>query len=426
MKKIFLFLLIPVFLFSCKVKEKKTASQVAENKAVEVLKQTDRPHVNTVEGKYNFVDSLSARVFLRLNISKKGELMSLEDLNQAFSVQWILQTDFGIREKLKSGKLAFIPELASTDGQYQYLIFEIPRLREYSGAILLVEFVHPQSGTKFNFDIAIDFNATRSNTRFEIYNPNDLKIPRFHAYVHTNEPVVIKSIQQGGEPLQLIRYTNYSKPALSPMSGNKRDPMSEFDIMESMEVKDGQTITLTEPGMYVLTQDVGKLSDGYGFLVTDSRYPRMANPNVLKEAVAYMSTSKEIEGFSDYDSAKDGLDMYFLKLAGGNEELAKKIIRNYFKRIEEANEIFTTYKEGWKTDRGMVYTIMGPPSQVQRNRTREVWTYSKKKNTSEVIYTFYRRPNIFTDQNYELVRYPEYSAFWFPYVEEWRTGKVGE
>ena len=85
-----------------------------------------------------------------------------------------------------------------------------------------------------------------------------------------------------------------------------------------------------------------------------------------------------------------------------------------------------TYKEGWKTDKGMIYLVLGPPSRIQRNGLREVWLYSQSANFSEIIFTFYRKPNQFSEDHYELVRYPEYGAYWYPFVEAWRTGSVLE
>ena len=410
-------------LSACKVREKKPAEAVVKE---ETPRQVDKPVVNSVTGRYNFIDSTAARVFIKTNITLLGERMSMEKLNESFRVQWALQTDFGIREKISAGKLAFTPEFARASGDACLLSFEIPRAKEYAGGILLVEFIHPASGTKFSYDMAIDFTAKRTNTRYEIYKTAGDHIPDFLPYIYSGESFVIKSVKPSSEPLYLIRYRNKSRPALSPMSGTKRTAESEFEIAESLEVKDREPITLTETGMYVLTRTPDEVTDGYGFLVVDKRYPRDTRPEILKEALAYMSTSKEIESSATYDSGKDAMDMYFLNLARGDQELARKIIRSYYKRVEEANEFFTTYKEGWKTDKGMVYVIMGPPARVQRNRTREVWLYSQNRNTSEIIYTFYKKPNVFSEQNYELVRYPEYSAFWYPYVESWRTGKAAE
>ncbi len=421
MKRGILFLVLITAFSACKVKEKKPAQTVVKE---ETPRHIDKPTVNSVTGKYNFIDSVSARVFIKAHITLLGEKMSLQKLNESFRVQWVLQTDFGIREKIGTGKLAFTPEFARPSGDSYLLRFDIPRVREYTGGILLVEFIHPASGTKFSYDMAVDFTAKRSNTRYEIYKNGAEDIPDFLPYIYDGESFVVRSVKPSSEPLFLIRYRNNSKPALSPMSGTKRTAESEFEIAETLEIKDREPVTLPEPGMYVLTQNPDDVKDGYGFLVVDQRYPRDTRPETLKEALAYMSTSKEIESSGTYDSGKDAMDMYFLNLAKGDQNLARKIIRSYYKRVEEANEFFTTYKEGWKTDKGMVYIIMGPPARVQRNRTREVWLYSQNRNTSEIIYTFYKKPNVFSEQNYELVRYPEYSAFWYPYVESWRTGKA--
>ncbi|MBX2953763.1 MAG: GWxTD domain-containing protein [Leadbetterella sp.] len=423
MKRGLLFLVLIAAFSGCKVREKKPAAAVVKEEAP---RNVEKPIVNSVAGKYNFVDSTSARVFIKTHITLLGEKMSMEKLNESFRVQWALQTDFGIREKISTGKLAFTPEFARPSGDSYLLSFDIPRIKEYTGGILLVEFIHPASGTKFSYDMAVDFTAKRSNTRYEIYKSLSYEVPDFQSYIYSGESFVIKSLKPSAEPLFLIRYRNNAKPALSPMSGTKRAAESEFEIAETLEIKDRVPLTLAETGMYVLTQNPEDVKDGYGFLVVDKRYPRDTRPETLKEALVYMSTSKEIESSATYDSGKDAMDMYFLNLAKGDQELARKIIRSYYKRIEEANEFFTTYKEGWKTDKGMVYVIMGPPARVQRNRTREVWLYSQSRNTSEIIYTFYKKPNVFSEQNYELVRYPEYSAFWYPYVESWRTGKAAE
>ncbi len=83
-------------------------------------------------------------------------------------------------------------------------------------------------------------------------------------------------------------------------------------------------------------------------------------------------------------------------------------------------------KEGWKTDKGMIFIIMGPPDRVQRSKDREVWVFSQRANFSEINFTFNRRPNQFVDDHYELQRYVEYQPIWYPMVEAWRTGAVRE
>jgi GWxTD domain-containing protein len=53
----------------------------------------------------------------------------------------------------------------------------------------------------------------------------------------------------------------------------------------------------------------------------------------------------------------------------------------YYARIEYANRHFSRYREGWRTDMGLVYILLGPPSNVERypfqidEKPEEVWQY---------------------------------------------------
>jgi GWxTD domain-containing protein len=53
----------------------------------------------------------------------------------------------------------------------------------------------------------------------------------------------------------------------------------------------------------------------------------------------------------------------------------------YYSRVEYANRHFTHYREGWRTDMGMIYIIFGPPNDVSRHpfevdsKPYELWRY---------------------------------------------------
>ena len=55
----------------------------------------------------------------------------------------------------------------------------------------------------------------------------------------------------------------------------------------------------------------------------------------------------------------------------------------YFKRVDYANDHFRAgFKDGWKTDRGRVFIVYGPPDEVERHTNEvntkpyEIWTYN--------------------------------------------------
>ena len=61
--------------------------------------------------------------------------------------------------------------------------------------------------------------------------------------------------------------------------------------------------------------------------------------------------------------------------------IENEVFNEYYRRISFSNEKFKTYMEGWKTDMGMVYILLGPPNNVERHpfeydsKPYEIWEY---------------------------------------------------
>jgi GWxTD domain-containing protein len=161
---------------------------------------------------------------------------------------------------------------------------------------------------------------------------------------------------------------------------------------------------------------------GIGFLITDRAYPKLRRIDDVLAALVYISTNEELSEISSSQNKKTALDNYWLRL-GGNEENARRMIRIFYQRVEHANRYFTTYKEGWKTDMGMIYIIFGEPSGLNRTTNGEEWEYrTSGKNT--IRFTFQPKANQFTGLHYELVRSARYRDTWYEYVDRWRHGLV--
>jgi hypothetical protein len=116
------------------------------------------------------------------------------------------------------------------------------------------------------------------------------------------------------------------------------------------------------------------------------------------------------------------LDNFWLKL-GGNEENTRRMIKLYYQRVEYANRQFTSYKEGWKTDMGMIYIVFGEPLNVLKSGQAQTWVYDLG-NREEARFTFIERPNQFTGKHFELQRNARYREPWYASVEKWRLGLV--
>lgn len=425
------YLIIALLAFAaCKSTQKVKTGSVAgsertprANNAVDVVEK--QPVISTVNTRYVVVDSSSVNIYLELAV----ENFPLNEMVQnrfatRYRVNWLLVNDYSIRDRIKNGKVELDEKSFSHKDGKIYISYQIPRAKDINNAVLITEFVDISASKKFTIDVPIDFIDARFQNRYGLYK-TDSKLPTFDNYIKMGENITFNAAKGYERPFYLIKYEGDNFPARSPMSTTKPSVVS-FNQESAVIQTTGKPFKLDKPGLYFAVEDTADISRGSGFYVVDTRYPRMTMPDELVEPIIYISTNKEVEEIEAAADKKDALDLFFLKITDGNQSLSKEIIKTYYRRITTSNELFTSYKEGWKTDKGMVYVVLGPPSKVQRFRDREVWLYSQSGNFSEIIFTFYRTNNQFTDNYYELVRYPDYKQYWYPYVEAWRNGRIIE
>jgi len=162
--------------------------------------------------------------------------------------------------------------------------------------------------------------------------------------------------------------------------------------------------------------------------VKNASFPSMSALDDLIDALTYIAFDDEIEYILDARDPmerKRRFDAFWGSLVT-NRNLAANLIRLYYERIEEANLFFTAYKEGWKTDRGMIYTILGPPIYIDKRVDVEIWHYSYGDRDPANTFVFERAIRHGNDpfENYILQRRPYYQYEWSRAVDRWREGEV--
>jgi GWxTD domain-containing protein len=289
-------------------------------------------------------------------------------------------------------------------------------------AVVWFQVTDNKTSQKIRNDVVLRFNTNRFSDQFAVFGPEG-DLPFVKHYFYIQDSLQIKDLRNTSKTINVTRYKHDFDPALSPMATAGKNVAKTLDIDTSFTMPTGKVFALSQPGLYFFQDDTSAAS-GMGLLVVDKRFPRMTRPEELVKPLIYISTNNEIKDLSTTSAPKKTLDTYWLRLTNNNESKARRTIRAYYRRVTQANGLFTTYKEGWKTDMGMVYIVFGRPDQVARSKDKEVWTYTQNSNFSEINFTFVRRPNQFVDNHYELMRYVEYEPIWYPTVEEWRTGIV--
>ncbi len=179
---------------------------------------------------------------------------------------------------------------------------------------------------------------------------------------------------------------------------------------------------LMETGMYFVRID-DKNPEGLSLFNFGGSFPQVKNPGELMEPLFYLSTLAEYRDLRKESNRKLAVDNFWLMI-GGNVEKSRELIRIYYNRVVYSNLYFTSNKEGWKTDQGMIFILFGPPSRIRMTGTGERWYYFTKRRGNPIEFRFERRPDAFSDQNMIWVKSTETQMFWNEAVRSWRKGKV--
>jgi GWxTD domain-containing protein len=194
------------------------------------------------------------------------------------------------------------------------------------------------------------------------------------------------------------------------------DPDSVFYI--PLESGVSEAIRFPEEGMYHLLAEEGSMQ-GKTLLRFHPSFPLVLEPGQMLAPLQYLTSAREYSEMQESDNPKVAVDRFWLTQTG-NVARARVRIQEFYSRVEQANLFFTSYHEGWKTDRGLIYIIYGPPRRVFRTDEAEKWIYGEEGNPLSLRFTFMRVKNPFTLQDYSLTKSPTYKESWFNQVETWR------
>ncbi|MBD2755941.1 GWxTD domain-containing protein [Spirosoma validum] len=389
-------------------------------------KTTGEWMVTSIKGKFLVTDSTNVRIYMDLTAKSPGgqSVLNPTDFSEHFLVAYVMYPDYNNRDRLAYGTVPLTAQSVNQQGDHLTLTFDLKRPKDAANAVLLTEITETNTGTKARNDLPLRFKVTKLSDRFTLFDKQGNQ-PQLRNFVNAGDTIIIRDVNGTSKPLFGYRYRHDFDAASSPMNTSSRPATKSLTVDSTLNIATNQPFVLPREGLYYFVEDTTAES-GIGLVVADKRFPKLTRPEKLIKPVLYMSTSSEIGELNQAQDTKKALDKYWLSLMAGNEGVAKKTIKAYFDRVEEANRLFTTYKEGWKTDKGMIYIVLGAPDRVQRNREREVWVYNRRANVSEVNFTFTKKPNQFVEDHYELVRYIEYQPIWYPIVEAWRTGAIRE
>ncbi len=370
----------------------------------------------------------SLRVFLEMDIPRIATQDNAQNLNNEISLNYGILENYSAKNYIETPKkLEINPQNVQFDSQkgFYYTDFVIEK-RSLLQAVLITKLKDIKTGQELMSDTPIPNVVTKLKEKFYVAK-GDYNTPYFTQYLLDKDVFRVKNLQNENRSFFVKYYRNPQEPATPPMSMINRNPQRAPKADSIFSIKTNTKLQFANKGLYIVQSDTADFF-GITLYIGEREYPKYTKVQDVIEPLVYITTEMEMQklkaNFNNAQLSKKELDNIWLSLMKGNSKLAQAIIRTYYTRVKLANHFFTTFKEGWKTDMGMVYIVYGTPDKSVRTQDTEHWFYTKDPRYAEIKFSFNRRPNALSDNNYMLARYPEYESIWFPAIEKWREGKI--
>jgi len=278
-----------------------------------------------------------------------------------------------------------------------------------------------------------DFNRQSGSTRYLEVVKNTMDGRQDFLVLNRNKGLIFKNYIPEGEQFKIITdqpdldylyVSHYQRefPVARPPYTEDRQEIFDYkpDSTYIIPVFNGESdwMMLDKPGFYHFRKDTVS-REGLTLYNFYQGFPEITAAEQLKYPLRYITTRKEYDSLMENSNIKAGVDDFWLQTAR-TPERAKALIQKYYSNVEDANLYFTSYLEGWKTDRGIIYIIFGKPDYVYRGKGTEEWIYGEPQNRSSLRYTFVKVNNPFTDNDFMLLRSPTLKDSWFITVQSWR------
>lgn len=337
-----------------------------------------------------------------------------------FRVGYSIWENYEARNPIDSSSLIF-----SDDSHYQQEMeiiinfnIPVPEGADYLLMLRLTDMNKPENSRFEFFNIHKSSGLTAQN--FLLTDADHY--PLLNSIIPENGKFYVQYNQADTQQLY-IRYYHQQFPLARPPFSIEKDITYSFepDSFYSIALTQGKSFLLELPfaGIYHFQADLFK-PEGLTLYRYDEGFPEVSTPAAALAPLRYLSSENEFKHLLAYTDYKVAVDSFWLERSSQQPDRARNMIKRYYSRVEEVNRMFSSFQEGWKTDRGIIYIVFGPPSEVYRDNDEEEWIYGERGNPLSIRFYFYKTDNPFSDNDYSLMRSPAYKTSWYIAIENWR------
>jgi len=322
---------------------------------------------------------------------------------------------------------SLIPSFQDTISYPQHLktifrndyFLKLPLLYDFDEDYLVLKIRNNNTQNEYFFDIKVSKNEDFPVPDYLFFN-SATNEPVWNRFVNRNDTIEIRSFSKNDNYAGFIYGKDFSA-AEPPMAVISQNVQEKISIDSTFNIAEDNSFSLKDSKLLFLQADTNSFA-GISVRIEDLFYPKLARVEDVIDPLLYITTKGEKQALVEAPQKKKALDKFWLQVAR-TPQRAKTIIKMYFNRIEEANLLFTNYKQGWKTDQGMIYSIYGAPDVVHREGEQEQWIYNKTEDLPKISFRFLRVKNMLTDHHYSLIKDEEYRLYWHRAIDLLRKGR---
>ncbi len=345
------------------------------------------------------------------------------NLNAQVRISWHLYQDYSSNQVSDSSSFVKIDTTASAGLKQLQGLFTI-QINQGANYILKITATDLNNNSKTISFLNINKTDVTSRQYFKvILKENNAML--FRNYFYKSEKLAIIYTKQPGVTVKGKNYPTLFPVSPPPFSLESPNPF-DFDDYIDLEVKlENDTIHFQSdsPGIFHFAVNNDQRHSGLSLFQYSDDFPEVNTTEEMLAPLRFLTSRKEYGKMKKYQDHKKAVDQFWLSTTS-DEEKAKKLVKGFYNRVESANYYYSSFKEGWKTDRGIIFIVFGPPSLVYRSLTGESWTYGEQSNYKSLTFNFTKVNNPFTNNDYVLQRSTVYKNPWYRAIDSWRQAKV--
>ena len=367
---------------------------------------------------YHISDTTS-RIFYQIDLS---ELMYKPNSDSVFEAHVLIKYEVYSNYKAKilvdSGSVYFADTENYLKDNSSFGYFDIS-IKD--GSKYLIMFKYSDVNIDKYIKRLLDIDKINALSKQNFYIKGEDGLPYLQSYLPKFTPFYLVSRNKEISKINVRLFkpnTKISKPPMMNPERNNRTVKSDTLFSATFVGGESNLMELKKQGYYYYYIDSSKYQ-GYTLFQFNQSYPYITTAMQMLMPMRYITSRSEFKALYNSKDKKKAVDAFWVQISG-NKDRAKSMIKLYYNRVQNANICFTSDKEGWMTDRGMIYIVFGAPDVVYRDADMETWKYGNHSSKSSMSFDFYKTENPFTTEDFILNRGIDYGHIWNNAIEIWR------